>query len=591
MTGPGSRGEEIERELSRDGGKFELVRALSYSEAHAFGTQAFDFLVLLLDPLSGLTTCRAAELLEAKVAHSTILVNFEEETESACEFLEQGFADVIGIDAINRLRPAIMREYRHVRAEREIRQQLDARENELSQSLALFDVFMNHSPVTAFLKRADGTHTYANRPADENMRPWAEGFIGRSDFDSMPYEVAENIRRADRSVIESGETIQLTERLEIPNLGARYFQLLKFPVQVADSETLVGTVVLDVSERIAAEESLRSQVGRLQALNKIDRTLVGTSDLGHALSQVLEHTVRVVPSLAAAVYRLISAPNNEGKTLLRLAAIGSNSALESELPEIDRVGGPSYWIPIISKGAEQGYLRIEGPPPTELGEADGQFLEAVADVIAMAMESDRLLSELQAKNEALIDAYDATLDGWSRSLDARDRETEGHSRRVTEMGVDLARRLGYPDQDMVHFRRGALLHDIGKIGIPDAVLNKKGPLTEEEWTVMRTHPEIAMKILSEVGFLRPALEIPLYHHERFDGTGYPLGLKGTDIPWAARIFSVVDVFDALTSDRPYRKAWAHHEAFAYIASEAGRQFDPAAVAEFLRASGVPLTCI
>jgi putative nucleotidyltransferase with HDIG domain len=178
--------------------------------------------------------------------------------------------------------------------------------------------------------------------------------------------------------------------------------------------------------------------------------------------------------------------------------------------------------------------------------------------------------------------YDMTLEGWSRALDMRDQETEGHSERVTEMAMDLARILAIGDAEAEHIRRGALLHDMGKIGIPDSILLKPGPLTEEEWVVMRTHPVRAFELLSRIPYLRQALEIPYCHHEKWDGSGYPRGLKEEQIPLAARIFAIVDVYDALTNDRPYRKAWSREKALTYILEQSGKHFDPKVVEAFLR---------
>ena len=194
---------------------------------------------------------------------------------------------------------------------------------------------------------------------------------------------------------------------------------------------------------------------------------------------------------------------------------------------------------------------------------------------------EQRLDRIVVLNYELAQAYDGTIEGWSRALDLRDHETEGHSQRVTEMTVTLARAFGMSEEELVHVRRGALLHDIGKMGVPDSILLKPGPLTEEEWVVMRRHPVYAYEMLSEVSFVRPALEIPHCHHEKWDGTGYPRGLAGDNIPLAARLFAVVDVWDALRSDRPYRSAWPIEKTRDHIASLAGTHFDPQAVAVFL----------
>jgi PAS domain S-box-containing protein len=188
---------------------------------------------------------------------------------------------------------------------------------------------------------------------------------------------------------------------------------------------------------------------------------------------------------------------------------------------------------------------------------------------------------LQRAHYDLQDAYDKTIEGWVLALDLRDRETEGHTQRVTEMTIKLARELGCTEEEIVHIRRGALLHDMGKMGIPDEILQKPGPLTEEEWVVMRKHPLYAYQMLSPISYLNQALIIPYYHHERWNGSGYPHKLKGEEIPLFARLFAVVDVWDALSSDRPYRKRMNPKDVIEYIEKESGQLFDPYIVERFL----------
>ena len=183
--------------------------------------------------------------------------------------------------------------------------------------------------------------------------------------------------------------------------------------------------------------------------------------------------------------------------------------------------------------------------------------------------------KLQDANSQLLKAYDATIEGWSRAMDLRDRETEGHSQRVAELTVNLAKKFQMRDEEIIHIRRGSLLHDIGKIGIPDSILHKSDKLTDDEWLVMRKHPQFAYEMLQPIDYLHTALDIPYCHHEKWDGTGYPRGLKGSEIPLSARLFAVVDVWDALTSNRPYRLAWPKEEALKYIREQSGKHFDPA----------------
>ncbi len=240
-----------------------------------------------------------------------------------------------------------------------------------------------------------------------------------------------------------------------------------------------------------------------------------------------------------------------------------------------------FALPLVFRGSVKGVLEIYHRSPLNPSDEWMEYLEALAGQAALAIDNLELLGQLQRSNAELMQAYDATIEGWSRALDLRDRETEGHSQRVTIMTTDLAQALGINAADLIHIRRGALLHDIGKMGVPDSILLKAGPLDPVELASMRRHPELAFEMLSPIAFLKPALDIPYCHHERWDGTGYPRGLKGEQIPLAARLFAVVDAWDALCSDRPYRLAWREEDVRRHIRQEAGHQFDPQVVAAFL----------
>jgi len=191
-------------------------------------------------------------------------------------------------------------------------------------------------------------------------------------------------------------------------------------------------------------------------------------------------------------------------------------------------------------------------------------------------------TKLREAHTQLLGAYEATIEGWSRAMDLRDRETEGHSQRVAEFTLRMALAMGVNPQELVHVHRGALLHDMGKLGIPDSILHKSDKLIDEEWALMHQHPQLAYNMLHPIEYLRPALDIPYCHHEKWDGSGYPRGLKGDEIPLAARLFAVVDVWDALTSDRPYRRAWTNENALAYIKEQSGKHFDPQIVDLFFK---------
>ena len=241
--------------------------------------------------------------------------------------------------------------------------------------------------------------------------------------------------------------------------------------------------------------------------------------------------------------------------------------------------GQGFNVEVLNyaKSGREYWLAIDCQP---VRDGEGQLLGFVA-IESDVTERWRVATEaIQARAE-LETAYDATIEGWARALDLRDHETEGHSRRVTEMTVRLARVMGLSEADLVQVRRGALLHDIGKMGIPDAILRKPGPLDDNEWVVMKQHPSLAHEMLAPIDFLTPALDIPYCHHEKWDGTGYPRGLKGEEIPLAARIFAAVDIWDALSSDRPYRKAWGPSRVREHICSLAGSHLDPDITAAFL----------
>lgn len=240
-------------------------------------------------------------------------------------------------------------------------------------------------------------------------------------------------------------------------------------------------------------------------------------------------------------------------------------------------------VPIMHKGDMIGLIYVDNRLQSGMfTKEDLNLLTAISFSAAIAIENARLFENLQQSKKILEVAYDSTLEGWARALELRDQDTEGHTRRVTEMTVELAKLFRLNGYQLINIKRGALLHDIGKMAIPDHILRKPGPLTKEEQEKMRMHPAYARDMLSKINFLQQVLDIPYYHHEHWDGTGYPNGIKGSEIPLAARIFAVVDVWDALISDRPYRPAWSLQQAKTYIQDNSGTQFDPQVVTIFLQ---------
>jgi len=241
----------------------------------------------------------------------------------------------------------------------------------------------------------------------------------------------------------------------------------------------------------------------------------------------------------------------------------------------------AYIVSYRARQKDGQYVWLETSARAILDENTGSVIEIQAASRDIT-ERKRTEEALQTAHQNLEEAYDRTIEGWIRALDLRDREMEGHTQRVTEMTLKMARALGLPESEIIHVRRGALLHDIGKIGIPDEITKKAGPLNEQEWELMRKHPQYAYDMLFPIPYLRPALDIPYCHHERWNGSGYPRGLKGEEIPITARMFAIIDVWDALKSNRPYHKPNSHDHTVTYLKKEAGQLFDARLVELFLR---------
>ncbi len=351
----------------------------------------------------------------------------------------------------------------------------------------------------------------------------------------------------------------------------------------------------------------------LEAARDINNAVLNNLDIHLTLPQILSHVrarlevdaadvLLLDPHLNALTYAdgLGFRTNALNKVVLHLGeGTAGRVAMEKKIvniPDINMAGdiftrapllkeenfAAYHAAPLIVKGDVKGVLEVFHRSPLDADDDWLVFFQALAEQTAIAIDSATLFTDLQRSNADLKLAYDATLLGWSHALDLRDKETEGHTQRVTKMSIQLARAFGLSEEAIIHIRRGALLHDMGKMGVPDAVLLKPNALTDEDWLQMRRHPQYAYDMLAEIDYLRPALDIPYCHHEKWDGTGYPRGLKGQEIPLAARLFAVVDVWDALYYDRPYRKGWTMDHTLEYIREQSGKHFDPDVVEVFLR---------
>ncbi|MFZ5921669.1 MAG: HD domain-containing phosphohydrolase [Chloroflexota bacterium] len=369
----------------------------------------------------------------------------------------------------------------------------------------------------------------------------------------------------------------------------------------------------EITHRRQAATRINDQLARLSALRAIDVTISGSTNLPLILRTILDQVMARLKVDAALILLLDPYLNvltfstgagfkqkdiqqtridiNEddyAARIVRERRTLSTHRLDDDHEHHRRIatlieeGFTCYYgVPLIVKGQIKGVIEVFRRACEGHDWEWVEFLQVLANQAAIAIDNISLFENLQRSNFELSRAYETTIDGWSRALDLRDKETEGHSLRVTELTLRIARAMNIPERDLLAIRRGSMLHDIGKMGVPDHILLKAGALTEDEWALMRKHPQFAFELLSPIEYLRTALDIPHYHHEKWDGSGYPNGLNGEEIPLAARIFAIVDVYDALTSERPYRPAWPKDRALRHIRDLAGSHFDPAIVEVFL----------
>ncbi len=445
--------------------------------------------------------------------------------------------------------------------------------------------------------------------SNDNSLPFAFSapLHNRSVSDVFPPDVADKLGQALQTVQQTRNAVPLEYMLPAAHRDYWFDACL---IPLSDSRILL--IARNITECREIEIKMKRQMQQLSVLRSIDLAIASGLDLNLLLSMLLDRIMVLMRADAAGVLLL-----NPRTNLLEFASgkgfrsttfpyarlkLGEEYAgrvalersplyvphLQTDQTEFARSAlfrqesFVTYWgVPLIAKGRVLGVLelfhRFLFTPDAELQ----NFVVTAAGQAAIAVENARMFSQLQRSSIELGLAYDAAIEGLSRALDLRDKETREHTTRVADLTVNLATRLGVEQSALVHIHRGAVLHDIGKLAIPDQILFKPGPLAREEWEIMRRHPDLAVELLSPVSYLEPALEIPHWHHEKWDGTGYPDGLDREDIPLAARLFALADVYDALLSERPYRSAWPREEAVHYMESEAGRHFDPRLLPEFL----------
>jgi PAS domain S-box-containing protein len=374
--------------------------------------------------------------------------------------------------------------------------------------------------------------------------------------------------------------------------------------------TTIAEIAGNALHRSTLYERSEEQIRRLTTLREMDMAITSSLDLNITLNIITEHLITKMGVSASAIlvfnpdsqmldYYAISGFKNRdtghtsmsigdglaGQILLSRRAIYINDlSRETPLKRTTLLADESftsyYAVPLFSKGITKGILETYFKEPFSPTADWVDFLQTLAGQATIAIDNAQLFENLQRTNQEISLAYDTTLEGWGKALELRDKETQGHTQRVTNLTLELARQIGIPESELIHIRRGALLHDIGKMGVPDNILRKPGPLTDEETAEMRKHPKYAFDLLAPIPYLRPSVDIPYSHHEWWNGSGYPRGLKGEDIPLSARIFAIIDVWDALLSDRPYRKAWDEKTVLKYINDLKGKQFDPLVVETF-----------
>lgn len=459
--------------------------------------------------------------------------------------------------------------------------------------------------------KSEATTGWFNNLPKSNFKA-NEGIIGTVYSSGTAY-VTTNVNNDPNANFfgENGSGIAVPIRTANETIGVLAVAL-NAPHKVKSHQTRLVSTLAEIAGNAIYRSSLyersEEQIQRLTTLRELDTAITSSLDLRIPLNILTEHLLKKMGVSAAAV--LVFNPDSQTLDCYATAGFKNRETMRAPLNIGDGLAGQillsrravyikdlneetgrlqkseqftSYYaIPLFSKGATRGVLETYFRQPFSPSADWIEFLHTLAEQAIIAIDNAQLFENLQQTNQELSLAYDTTLEGWGKALELRDKETQGHTRRVTNLTLELARQMEIPEAELLQIRRGTLLHDIGKMGVSDNILHKNGPLTAAEQIEMRKHPQYAYDMLSPIAYLRPALDIVYCHHEWWDGGGYPRGLKGEEIPLSARVFAIIDVWDALLSNRPYRKAWTHKKAMKYIRSLSGKQFDPQVVDVFCR---------
>lgn len=630
------------REIQRGGYEVDFKRVETADEMRPELTHSLDLIISDFSLPQFSATEALGVLQSSGLDIPFIIVSGTIGEETAINALKAGAHDFVIKGNLARLVPAIQRELRdskirkeHIQREREL--EAIAIVGAALRKAKTLDETLSHllDSTLEIIQTSTGSIWLYDIALDEIKLTIHRGW--NTEISSLSVRQAEGI---PGSVVKSGQSIISREfhsdpripaekRLHEPegiggaciplysdrNIVGVLFIHTTLPREISAGELRILNTLAEMGgnaiHRTHLLEKSMKQIDQLNSLRTID-VAISTLGLQSALNTVLDQVITQLRVDAAAVLLITSETNHltyaagrgfrTGIVKNTDLPIGSGQAgraaldkkvifikdlstmqdqfIRSEMQKEEQF--VSYFaVPLIAKGEACGVLELYNRSPLHVDMEWLNFLDTLSWQTAIAVDNTLLFERLQSSNSNLEAAYNATIEGWSHALDLRDHETEGHSLRVTDMTLVLSGHFGMSEKQLINVKWGALLHDIGKMGVPDNILLKPGPLTPQEWEIMQKHPQFAYELLIPISYLHQALDIPYCHHEKWDGSGYPRKLKEDEIPLAARIFAVVDVWDALTSERPYRPAWSREKAVEYIKAQSGTHFDPQVVEVFL----------